>query len=241
MFCFRKTSPAAPCSCAFHLRSPIPELLNHLPCLGNGTLILRRPGLSVAKSTPFGLHIRERATDWDILRDAISGLETNLRQDPQAYLLRQFPDDSPLFAMGLPGQPIEFTVRLTNHAWNSPAILEMIRRFNATPLDCIESRRLGAGAWLDEWEQPKGASSPSPSFLRKASSALQHCRRLEVEIRTSSQRGTARFQPSFIDSAGPVVRIADKLRQHIVYADTSSPSFRLIHRGPDTLHLSHVA
>ncbi|RYD32102.1 MAG: hypothetical protein EOP87_13465, partial [Verrucomicrobiaceae bacterium] len=152
MFCSWKTRPAAPCSCAYRLHSPVDELLNHLCCLGKGTLILRRPGLSLAKSTRFGLHIRSRPQDWSVLHDAISGLETDLNPPQHAYLLREFPDQCPLFAMGPPGKPIEFTVRLDGHAWNSAAVREMLARFGGVALDCLESHRLGAGAWLDEWE-----------------------------------------------------------------------------------------
>lgn len=240
MFCSWKTSPAAPCSCAYRLHSPIDELLNHLCCLGQGTLILRRPGLSVAKATRFGLHIRERSHDWTVLRDAISGLETDLTPPQNAYLLREFPDQCPLFAIGSPGKPIEFTVRLEGHDWQSPVIRTMLDRFHGVALDCLESHRLGAGAWLDEWEQSKCASCPIPdAVLHAASETLHGCKLLEVEIRTSTQRSEVCFCPSFIDSEGSVLRIADRTRTHIVYADVRATDFHLERAGSHALRLSH--
>lgn len=242
MFCSWKTSPAAPCSCAYRLHSPVDELLNHLCCLGKGTLILRRPGLSLAKSTRFGLHIRDRAHDWTVLRDAISGLETDLGPSQNAYLLREFPDQCPLFAMGPPGSPIEFTVRLDGLEWDSPMIKSMLERFNGAALDCAESHRLGAGAWLDEWEQSKCRSSTCQgSKVHETGETLQRCRLLEVEIRTSTQRNEVCFQPSFIDMEGSVLRIADRARTHIVYADVSAEDFHLEKSGSYGLRLSHSA
>jgi hypothetical protein len=241
MFCSWKTSPAAPCACAFQLHSPVDLLLNHLASLGHGTLILRRPGLSVAKSTPFGLHVRGEETEWSVLRDAISGLETELSHPQNAYLLREASDDCPLFVMGPPGKPIEFTVRLECHQWGSPAIRGMLARFDATPLDCMASRRLGAGAWLDEWEQARKPSTCPLDRVHEAGDCLHHCRSLEVEIHTSTQRSTVRFQPSFIDSEGSVLRIADKSRRHIVYADVAATDFQLTSDGSRAVRLSHCA
>ncbi len=240
MFCSRKTSPSAPCACAFQLRSPIDELLNHLSCMGEGTLILRRPGLSVAKTTPFGLHLRGQDTGRAMLHDVISGLETDLAEPQNAYLLREYGDNCPIFAIGRPDKPIEFTVRLDDHSWGSPAIAGMLARFNAMALDCVESHRLGAGAWLDEWEQAKQPGKVPAEMIHHAGHCLHRCRSLEVEIRTSTQRGTVRFQPSFIDSEGSVLRIADKTRNHIVYADVSADGFLLAGSGRRDLRLSHL-
>ncbi|MBX3741276.1 MAG: hypothetical protein KF712_09820 [Akkermansiaceae bacterium] len=241
MFCSWKTSPAAPCSCAYRLHSPVDELLNHLCSLGKGTLILRRPGLSLAKATRFGLHIRSSSHDWSILHDAISGLETDLAPPQHAYLLREFPDQCPLFAMGPPGKPIEFTVRLDGHDWNSPAVRDMLARFGGVALDCLESHRLGAGAWLDEWEQCKQPSPCCPdSMVHETSGALQACRLLEVEIRTTTQRSEVCFSPSFVDVEGSVLRIADRSRSHIVYADVNAAEFRLAPAGAHCLRLCHT-
>jgi len=190
MFCSWKTHPEAPCSCAYRLQGPIDQLLNHLCCLGQGTFILRRPGLSLAKSTRFGLHIRRSSCDWNFLRDAISGLETDLSLGQEAYLLREFPDQCPLFAIGPAGKAVEFTVRLEGQIWGSPDVRGMIARFGGVPLDCMESHRLGAGAWLDEWERPSSPQVPECGPLHEACASLQACRLLEVEVRTSSQRGS---------------------------------------------------
>lgn len=237
MFCSWKTRPDAPCACAYRLHGALDELLNHLCCLGRGTFILRRPGLSLAKSTTFGLHLRQRSCGWNILRDAISGLETDLSQPQQAYLLREFPDTCPIFAIGPAGSPVEFTVRLEGQAWGSSDVLRMISRFDGSVLDCVESHRLGAGAWLDEWERP---SSGIPcGSLQETCSALHDCRLLEVEVRTTSQRGETCFHPSFIDSEGSILRIADRSRTHVVYADVNAPGFHLEEAGKQALRLSH--
>lgn len=241
MFCSWKSHPNAPCSCAFRLQHPIEELLNHLCCLGRGTFILRRPGLSLAKSTNFGLHIRNEACGWNILRDAVSGLETDVSKPLQAYLLRDFPDPRPLFALGTADSPVEFTLRLEDHQWASPDLLAMIARFGGTALDCVESHRLGAGAWLDEWEQPKARPAIDGEAVHEAGEMLQRCRLLEVEVRTSAQRGETCFSPSFVDIEGNVLRIADRSRNHIVYADVSADGFHLEAAGSRALRLSHHA
>lgn len=242
MSCSWKSSPSAPCSCAYRLQSPVNELLNHLCGLGKGTLILRRPGLSLAKATRFGLHVRNRSQNWEILHDAISGLETDLTPPQHSYLLREFPDQCPLFAMGPPGKPIEFTVRLDGHEWNSPMVRDMLARFDGTALNCVESHRLGAGAWLDEWEQRRQPALCCPdSVIHETSAALHRCRLLEVEIRTSSHRSGVCFSPSFIDMEGSVLRIADRSRNHIVYADVGAEDFQLSRVGLNDLRLSHFA
>ena len=242
MFCSWKTSPSAPCSCAYRLRSPLHELLNHLCYLGNGTLILRRPGLSLAKCTPFGLHISGRATGWNLLRDSLSGLETDISGEQHAYLLTDVTDHRPLFAMGPPGKPIELSIRLNNHTWQSPAIQQMIHRFDGVSLNCGESHCLGAGAWLDEWEQARRTAVPvTTDFIHTTTAILHRCQALEVEVRTSTHRNSVRFHPSFIDSEGSVLRIADKSRDHIVYADVSAENFHLHVTTSRTLLLTHSA
>jgi hypothetical protein len=48
-----------------------------------------------------------------------------------------------------------------------------------------------------------------------------------VEIRISSQRNVTRFAPSFIDSEGGVMRVADQACHNVVYADVDAPEFRM--------------
>ncbi|MFT4175460.1 MAG: hypothetical protein QM627_02280 [Luteolibacter sp.] len=241
MFCSWKTRPDAPCSCAYQLRSPVHELLNHLCCLGKGTLVLRRPGISFAKSTSFGLHITDRASDWKLLRDSISGLETDLGRELRVYLLRELSEPRPIFAMGPPGKPVELSIRLDGLTWQAPAIQQMIQRFDGISLDCVESHRLGAGAWLDEWEQPRPADEKVPAdLIEDARENLHRCQSLHVAIRTDTHRSTMHFRPSFIDSEGSVLRIADKQRHHIVYADVSARDFSLSNLGNRQLFLTHV-
>jgi hypothetical protein len=229
MFCSWKTGPNASCGCAYRLRGTAETLLEHLCGLGKSTLILRRPGLSLVKSM-------------GLLSEAIGGLENHFAPPQDAFLIREISDSCPLFVMGPPGKPIELTVRLEDHAWSSPVIRSMIEQFYGVSLDCLASRRLGAGAWLDEWGQPIPPKPPAISdLIHQASDALHRCDSLEVEIRTSSHRSTARFQPSFIDSAGSVLRIADKARRHIVYADVNAENFQLSAINLRQLRLAHRA
>lgn len=177
-----------------------------------------------------------------MLHDVISGLETDLGSPQNAYLLREHPDQCPLFAMGPPGKPIEFTVRLDGHDWNSAIVRDMLARFGGVALDCLESHRLGAGAWLDEWEQRNDRNPVNPSaVVHETSETLQRCRLLEVEVRTSTHRSEVCFSPSFIDVEGSVVRIADRSRNHIVYADVDAQDFRLTKEGTHCLRLFHTA
>lgn len=226
MFCSWKKSPAAPCGCAYQLRCPVSELLNHLCYLGQGTLVMRQQGLSLAKSTPFGLAVAYQESGWDILRDQVSGLETDTSRAQNIYLMTDAADRRPLLAMGEPGKAIELSIRLDGYAWESPAVTALLRRFDAVSLDCLQSRRLGAGAWLDEW----GAVPPAArggELVRVAGNILRECECLEVEVRTSTQRNVTRFAPTFIDSEGGVMRVADRTCRHVVYADVDAPEFRM--------------
>ena len=241
MFCSWKGNSKGGCSCAFRLRKPICEVLNHLCSMGPSTLILRRPGLTVAKQTRFGLHVSSRAKDWTVLHDAISGLQTDLKVDQSAYLIREFPDQCPLLAIASRRCPADLTVRLDRHAWGSRVLQEMIEKFDGIGVDCIRSRQLGAGAWLDEWEQPQVGSPAPESRLSGACEILHRCQLLAVEIQTSSQQCETCFSPSFIDHEGSVIRIADRKRQHVVYADVNAAGFRLDSTADHTAHLFHCS
>ncbi len=63
--------------------------------------------------------------------------------------------------------------------------------------------------------------------MRVAGNVLRNCECLEVEIQTSNQRNITRFAPSFIDSEGGVMRIADRSCRHVVYADVDAPEFHM--------------
>lgn len=152
MFCSWRKSPSGPCSCAVLLRGPLPELLNHLCCLGESTLVLRQPGLSLAKCTRFGLSVATHESGWQVLQDHLSGLETDTGRLLSLYLLANAGDRKPLIGLAEPGRSPHATIRLDHHDWNSPVVANLIDHFEGVPLDCRESRRLGAGAWLDEWE-----------------------------------------------------------------------------------------
>ncbi len=148
---FPSVGTLAPCCCAYQLRCPVNELLNHLCYLGQGTLVMRQQGLSLAKTTPFGLAVAYQESGWDILRDQASGLETDASRPQNIYLMTDAADRRPLLAMGKQDQAIELSIRLDGYAWESPAVTGLLRRFDAVSLDCLQSRRLGAGVWLDEW------------------------------------------------------------------------------------------
>ncbi|MCW1924202.1 hypothetical protein OKA05_16670 [Luteolibacter arcticus] len=226
MFCSWRRSPSAPCSCAFQLRGPLPELLNHLCCLGKTTLVLRQQGLSLAKSTTFGLSVATRESGWQVIGDHLSGLETDTGRLQNLYLLAGASDRRPLIGMAEPGRPLHLTIRLDGHAWDSPVVRNLIDHFEGVSLDCLESRRLGAGAWLDEWERPVNPACDA-AVVRDACQILHECRDLEVDVRTPGSRGAARFEPSFVDSSGSVLRVADRTQRHVVHADVNDPGFHL--------------
>lgn len=226
MFCSWKKSPSAPCSCAYVLRSPITEVLNHLCCLGQGTLVLRQQGLSLARTTPFGLCVAYRESGWNILRDQVSGLETDVDRPQKVYLLTDISDRRPLLAMGEPGKAIDVSIRLNGHLWESAAIRDLLQRFNGVSLDCLESRKLGAGAWLDEWGQTSKPAGDG-ELVREASHLLRDCECLEVEIKSGIHRNSVKFTPSFVDTEGAVLRVADRSCRHVVYADVEAADFRM--------------
>lgn len=240
MFCSWKKSPSSPCSCAYVLRGPIHEVLNHLCCLGQGTMVLRQEGLSLAKTTSFGLCVSYRESGWNVLQDRTSGLETDVDRPVNVYLLTGICDRRPLLAMGEPGKAIDVSIRLNGQVWDSPEIRGLLDRFQGVSLDCMESRKLGAGAWLDEWSQAPHAPGEG-ELVREAGRALRDCESVEVVIRSASHRGVVKFTPTFIDSEGPVLRIADRDCRNVVYADVEAADFRLtrasarqlrIHREP---------
>jgi hypothetical protein len=76
------------------------------------------------------------------------------------------------------------------------------------------------------------------SVVRGACRILHECRELEVDVRTRGCRGTACFEPSFIDSSGTVLRITDRERRHVVHADASDPGFRLSKSDGSSLRLA---
>lgn len=240
MFCAWRKSPLAPCGCAYRLHGSTGELLNHFGCLGEGTLVLRQRGLSLAKLTCFGLSIASRASGWQVLHDRWSGLETDTRRLQGFYLLREPVDSRPVLGMAEPGRALHLSVRLENHAWDSPAIRDLIRRFHGIPLDCLESRQLGAGAWLDEWE---GCPCPTSAGERlgQAREILKRCDHLEVAVASGGQRGVADFTPTFFDCSGTVLRIADRGLRHVVHADVDDPGFRLQQLDAAHLRLSNEA
>lgn len=200
-------------------------------------MVLRQQGLSLAKTTAFGLCVASRASGWQVLRDHLSGLETDTGHPQNLYLLADAADRRPLIGMGEPGRPMHLTIRLDGHAWDSPVVRNLIDHFDGVSLDCLESRRLGAGAWLDEWERSAGESA-AEALVQDICRMLHGCRKLEVAVRNRGHRGTARFQPSFIDSSGTVLRVADRARHHVVHADVANPGFRLAMAEPSCLRMA---
>lgn len=189
-------------------------------------MVLRQQGLSLAKTTSFGHPVANHDSDWSILRDRVSGLETDTSRARNIYLMTDAADRRPILAMGEPGKAIDLSIRLNGYTWESSAVTALLRRFNGTSLDCLESRRLGAGAWLDDWADATPSISDG-ALIRAASRTLRECEWLEVEINSSTHRNIVRFTPSFIDSEGGVIRVADRACRHVIYADVEAPDFRL--------------
>jgi hypothetical protein len=157
-------------------------------------MVLRQQGLSLAKATAFGLSVAYGEEAWHLLHDRLSGLETDTHRALGVYLIADACDRRPLLAMAEPGSPIHLSIRLEGHVWDSPVVRTLIDHFKGASLDCMESRRLGAGAWLDEWERPV-SSGCDASVVHGAYRMVQECRELEVDVRMRGCRGTACFEP----------------------------------------------
>lgn len=225
------------CDLAYRLQGPTPRLLNQLCHLGEGTLVIRQLGLSLAKVTGFGLFVASERGGWNVLRDAISGLEADLGQAHHVHLLADPEDARPVFSINPPGNGIELSVRLDRHDWNSRPVREMAELFQGLPIDARDRLSLDAGAWLDEWER----TSPRDKGIDwNIAAAMDGCRCLEVEVRTAMHRVKAAFRPAFVDSEGPVLRIADAMRKHVVFADTGAPGFRWSSLAPGHLKIQAV-
>ncbi len=223
--------PAGP---AYRLQGPTSCFLNHLCQLGEGTLVLRQEGLSLAKTCTFGLCVADGQGGWNLLRDAISGLVSDLQHPHHVYLLPDPDDGVPVFATASPGGGIDLSIRLENHRWDSRIIRSLIEGFRGIPVEARESRNLRAGAWLDDWT----STSPAAAGIRwEVLAALDGCRCLEVEITSGMHRGSAAFRPAFMDSEGAVIRIADAARKNIVFADAGAPGFRWTSLAPGHLKI----
>jgi hypothetical protein len=213
-------------------------LLNQLCHLGEGTMIIRQQGLSLAKITGFGPFVASERGGWKVLRDAISGLEVDLGQAHQVHLLADPDDARPVFSINPPGKGIELSVRLDRYDWQPRTVREMVGVFQGVPIDARDHLSLDTGAWLDEWEK----TSPGDKGIDwNIAAALDGCRCLEVEVRTAMHRLKTAFRPVFLDSEGAVLRIADAGRKHVVFADTGAPDFRWASLAPGHLVMLAVA
>src|SRR5690606_38615504 len=151
MICFWKKNAGAPCACAFVLRAAVVEVLNRLCELGSATMIMKQRGLSMVKTTRFGLCISDQEGGWSLLRDLASGLEADVSRPQSLYVFAEGAERRPVLAMGPPGRAVDFSIRLNEQEWGSRVMRGVLDCFQTTALDCIESRRLGAGNWLDDW------------------------------------------------------------------------------------------
>lgn len=219
---------------AYRLQGPTPRLLNLLCQLGEATLILKQEGLSLAKTCSFGLCVADGRGGWNLLRDAISGLESDLRTPHHVYLLPDPEDFVPLLATARPGGEIDMSIRLAHHRWDSRLIRSLVANCHGIPVEAREGRQLHPGAWLDDWSHtsPGGSSVPW-----EVVAALDGCRCLEVEVCSGMHRATTAFRPAFLDSEGPVLRIADSQRKNIIFADAAAPGFRWASLAPGHLKI----
>lgn len=219
---------------AYRLQGSAAHLLNHLCYFGEGRLILRQDGLSLAKLTAFGLCVADGRAGWHLLRDAISGLETDLQMSRFVYLLPDPDDGVPVFATAGANGAIDLSVRLEELCWDSRAIRAVLEHCHAIRIDAREGRGLGAGARLDDW---KTSARPEGSARWEVLAALDDCRCLEVELRSGLHRCAAAFRPAFLDSDGPVLRIADATRRHVVFVDSGAAGFRWESMAPGHLRI----
>jgi len=226
-----------PCGLAYRLQGPTPRLLNQLCHLGESTLVLRQQGLSLATVTSFGLFVASAHGGWNVLRDAISGLEADLRRSHQIHLLADPDDGRPVFSVGTPGDGSDLSVRLERHEWDSRIMRGIIDAFEGLSVDARERRMLGGGAWLDDWDK---VSSGERGLGWDMVAMLDSCRCLEVEVRTGMHRAMVAFRPAFLDTEGPVLRIADATRKHVIFADTGAPGFQWTSLAPGHLRIRTV-
>jgi hypothetical protein len=237
MSCLWRKSQSAPCSCAYQLLGPRKECFNHLFTLGEGTLVMRQQGLSLAKKTRIGLCIARAESSWNLLHDALSGLEIDANAAQELYLMTDALDRRPLLGVSLPGKPLHLSFRLDGLVWESAAVQSLIRDFTGVPLDCHHSRRLGAGAWLDEWTQAEDRCGEIQR-LQELRDRLHECRKLEVRVNAGPQRVVTQFSPAFVDAAGSVIRIVDRTLRQVVHVDAGDPAFSLHLTGKDEWQLS---
>lgn len=235
MRCFWKKSSSGPCACAYRLNAPADVILARLGTLPGMTLVMRQQGLSLMKRTPFGTLKLQQARS--LLRDRLSGVECDLSGDAIFHLLTDASDSRPQLVCNKPGLPVDFSIRLDGQTWDSPQICDLIRSCDAIHVACETARHLGAGAWLDEWNE----SPPTECdhiLARAARRQIESCRILEVRVKTTAHGCKTRFLPSFIDEDGGILRIADKHCRHVVYADADSPGFLMDWRSARTLSIS---
>jgi len=214
----------------FRLRGSCREILGCLEKMGTGTLVMRQHGLSLAKKTGFG-NGDVSASDETFL-DTVSGLELCLSESPEIYIMPCPDDGRPLLAIGLRGQPVDVSIHWDDLEWDSPRIQELIRRFDGEEMKRSESWRLAANAWLDEWPEADRAKDAGCRFRQEIIEAFQQCEVLEVEVKAGRHRCMVWFRPTFIDFEGPVLRIADPSRNHVIFLDVDSASFRIRRLSP---------
>lgn len=227
MICLWKNSGSDSCSCAYRLQGTAEDILDHLAVFRSGTIILRQQGLSVSHIASFGSG-RVRDGVW---HDERSHLQSLVGTRRIFHLITDAADPRPMLTSSEPGSPADLSIRLDGCSWQAHAVRRMIHRFDGKPVGCEQSRLLGAGAWLDEWE-PEHCSSSEHILAHVAHRELESCPWLEVVVRTPTHRSSVRFRPVFIDIDGSVLRVADRHCRHVMFADAESPAFRLV-RSPD--------
>ena len=90
---------------------------------------------------------------------------------------------------------------------------------------------------MDEWGQPSRPASDGER-VREASHLLRDCECLEVEVKSGIHRNTVKFTPSFVDTEGAVLRVADRSCRHVVYADVEAADFRMVRVSANHVRIS---
>ncbi|WP_411826929.1 hypothetical protein [Luteolibacter sp. AS25] len=224
MACKWKKQPDAQCACAFRLTAGTEQIVRDFTTLGQTTLVLREPGLSLSKYT--------NSPSQEV--DAHSPM---LMEGSDLYLLRDHETSKPTLAVARPGKTVSCTLRLEALEWNSPILRKFLLESIPKPVACPDARNLGAGFWMDDFG-PKCAENTDHLLAREACQTIRHCQHLEIHLQAETCHIHTSCKPSFVDSERNIIRISDRACRTVVYADAGDPDFRLSYLADNKLQLT---
>ena len=196
---------------------------------GEGQLLIKRSGLSILKRTPLG---RFRQEEGDEHRDQLSGLYLQLSDlkmtlfcCPRTACLRVAFMNSNHNILGY--------LSYENLGWGSSTALALKQALEGESLIGSETCLARCNMWLDDWSlEAVESAKPRHPFDRLALvSALTKYPSLSIRIRNEGLTLSTDLKPSFFDVDEDVVRLSDRSRNNIVYADMSRADFIVSGQG----------